>query len=118
MFKLLEITRDDLIAIQIDGEIRVEDYEKINPLIDKAVREYGKIKLFIRVGQVGSMTPEALVRDIKMYINHYNHFKKVAVTGDSNWEKFLTGIAGPFISGRVKYFPEARIAEAIQWIQE
>ncbi len=118
MFRVLEITKDDLVAIQVQGEVDKEDYDKINPLIDKAVEAFGEINLLIYLDRLKAVTPDALIKDVKTYINHFNHFRKIAVVGDSNWKELIAKVAGPFISGRVKYFPESEFTKAHQWLIE
>lgn len=117
MFTVLDITGDDLIAIQVQGEITRADYDKINPLIDQAVNAYGKVKFLILIGRIDGVKPDAMIKDVKTYINHYNHFEKVAAVGDSSWQELVTKVAGPFVSGKVKYFPESAFTEAHQWIR-
>lgn len=118
MFRVMDFTRDDIVAIHAEGRITKNDYEKINPLIDKTVRENDRVKLFIELEEVEAVKPEAFIEDVKTYLHNYNKIEKVAVTGDSNWQKIISGIAGPFISGKVKYFPKSQVYEARNWIRE
>ncbi len=118
MFRVLDFTKDNVIAILVEGKITKSDYEKINPLIDKTVRDYGKVRFFIQMNDVDAMEPAAFAKDVKIYLNNFNKIEKVAVTGDSNWQKMIAGITSPFISGKVKHFPKSQIVEAQKWIQE
>lgn len=118
MFKVLDYTKDDVIAIQVEGNITKADYEKINPLIDKTVHEFEKIKFFILMNNIDAIKPEAMVSDVKMYLNHYAHISKVAVAGDKTWQRIIAGIANPFILGKIKYFPKEDVENALQWIKE
>lgn len=117
MFTVLDFTKDDVIAIHAEGKITKNDYEKLNPLIDKTVRENDHVKLFVELDEVETIKPEAFVKDVKMYLKNFNKIEKVAVTGDSSWQKIISGISSPFVSGKVKYFPKNQLIEAQSWIQ-
>lgn len=118
MFNVLDITQDDLIAIQVKGEITKEDYEKLNPLIDKTVKDYGKVKFLILMGKIDAIKPEALLKDFKAYFKHFNNISKVAFVGDKSWQELVAKVASPFISGKIKYFPESQVIEAQNWVKE
>ncbi|MFW6369819.1 MAG: STAS/SEC14 domain-containing protein [Bacteroidota bacterium] len=117
MFRVLDFTKDDVIAIHAEGKITKHDYEKINPLIDKTVREKDHVKLFIELDEVEAIKPDAFVEDVKAYLKNFNKIEKVAVTGDSSWQKIISKISSPFVAGKVKYFPKNQAIEAQRWIQ-
>ena len=51
-----------------------------------------------------------------MWTSEAKDKKKIAVVGKNRWEKNWSNLAGPFVSGEVKYyvFPEIEIAR--EWI--
>ncbi len=118
MFRILEFTKDDVVAIHAEGKITKNDYEKINPVIDKTLRENDHVKLFIEMDEVETIKPDAFIEDVKAYLKNFNKIEKVAVTGDSSWQKIISGITSPFISGKVKYFPKNQWLKAKGWIQK
>lgn len=118
MFKVLDLTKNDLVAIQVDGKLKKTDYDKITPLIEKTVRDYGKIRLYIQLDNVDGIEPKAFREDVKTYLKHFNHMKKIAVVGKNRWEKMWSNLAGPFISGEVKYYEFPEIEKAHEWIQQ
>ena len=118
MFKIIDITERELIALEVEGKLTEEDYNKITPLIDKAVTDFGKIKLYIQLNYVDGIAPKAFWEDVKTYLKHFNHMKKVAVVGKSRWDKLWSELAAPFISGEVKYFEFTAIDEAREWIKD
>lgn len=118
MFKVLDLTKNDLIAIQVDGKLKKEDYDKVTPVIEKTVREYGKIRLYIQLDDVDGIEPKAFREDVKTYLKHFKHMKKIAVVGKNRWEKMWSNLSGPFISGEVKYYEFPEIKKAREWIQQ
>jgi hypothetical protein len=117
MFKILDITEKDLIAIKVDGKLKKIDYDKITPLIEKAVKDFGKIRLYIQLDDVDGIEPKAFREDVKTYLKHFKHMKKIAVVGKNRWDKLWSDLASPFVSGKVKYFEFTEIETARNWIQ-
>ena len=117
MFKVLEKTFGNLIAIEIDGHIEKKDYDKVTPLIEKVVREYGKVKLYIQINSIKGIEPAAFMKDVKTYLNHFNDVDKIAVVGENKWQKFWSDLADPFVSGEIRFFTHSEIAEAQTWIE-
>jgi len=118
MFKVLDLTKNDLVAIQVDGKLKKTDYDKITPLIEKTVRDYGKIRLYIQLDNVDGIEPKAFREDVKTYLKHFTHMKKVAIVGKNRWEKMWSNLASPFISGEVKYYEFPEIEKAREWVQQ
>lgn len=116
MFKILDLTSKDLIAIQVDGHLDKSDYDKVSPLLDKTVKEYGKIKLYIQIDNIDGIEPKAFAEDVKTYFKHFNHINKIAVVGQNDWQKLWSNLANPFVSGEIKFFRQGEVVEARKWI--
>ena len=118
MFKILDLTNKDLIAISINGKVEKSDYDKILPLMDKTKKDFSKIRLYIQIDNVDGIEPKAFREDIKAYLKHFKDISKTAIVGESDWHKLWANLASPFISGEVKFFPQGAIVEAKEWIME
>lgn len=118
MFKILNLTDKNLIAIKVDGKVRQEDYQMITPLINGRVKEYGKIRMYIEIENINGVEAAALKEDFKTYIKHFNHMEKIAVIGKTKWEKLWSKVASPFVSGELKYYSHEEITDAVKWILE
>ncbi len=116
MFKIHDKTSKELIALTVDGKITKSDYDKVTPLIDKTVKEYGKVKLYIEIDRIEGIEPKAFKEDVKTYLKHFKDIDKIAVVGKNKWEKLWSGLANPFTSGEIKYFDHDKIVEAQKWI--
>ncbi|MGC9344291.1 MAG: STAS/SEC14 domain-containing protein, partial [Bacteroidales bacterium] len=67
MFKILDITKDNLIGFRASGKIEEEDYEKLNPILEKTKKEQEAIRLYIEIGELHGITFKALIKDIVTY---------------------------------------------------
>lgn len=118
MFEFKDNTEANVIAFRAYGKIEKDDYEKLIPIIEKTERDAGSIHLYLEVGDLTSITFEALMKDIATYFKHARNFNKVAVVGDDdNNEKTWSKLANPFISAEVKYFPIQQQKDAKEWIK-
>jgi hypothetical protein len=118
MFNIIEITKGNIVAFEVTGKIHKEDYEKLNPLLEKTERKYDKINLFILLTDLEGITLSALLEDIKTYFRHIRKVKKVAIVGRNGIDKGLSNITNVFISAEVKYFSKREYELAKVWIME
>ena len=118
MFKILDLTKNDLIAFKAEGKIEKKDYEKLQPILEKTERENEKLKMYIEIGDLGSITPEAMLEDVATYFNHIPKVEKLAVLGEGTPEKSWAKIADPFIKADIKYFPVNEKDVAIEWLKK
>jgi hypothetical protein len=118
MFKILDITKNNLTAFQVEGIIKKADYDKLNALLEKNERDFDTQKLYIVIGRIEKITAEALWEDFKTYFTHVRNFEKVAIVGDSGMVKTLTSLSKPFVSGNIKFFNIHEASEAKEWVME
>ncbi len=118
MFKILDFTKENLTALQVEGKVTKDDYEKLSALFEKNEREYDKQKLYFEIDKIEGITAKALWEDLKIYLTHVKNFEKVAIIGDSDMVKTLTKLSSPFISGDVKFFNIREASKAKDWIMK
>ncbi len=115
MLKILDETKYNLLAIRAGTYLRKEDYDKINPLIDKIVKEYGKVSLYLELEKMDGISAKALYKDVKTSVKHFNDFERIAVVGDKEWKNTTTEIVNLLTPADVKYFNYEEILQAKEW---
>ena len=118
MFKVMEFTHEDLIAIRIGEKIEKKDFEKLDPLLEKVKKDHGKARLYIELEKITDTEPVAMWEDFKTYLSNAGSFKRIAVVGQNGMQQIITKATGPFISGELKYFPHGDSRNAMRWIEE
>ncbi len=118
MFKILDITKDNLIAFKVKGKIEKADYDKLTPLLEKTEREFDTRKLYVEIEEIGGIEPAALWEDFKLYFLHVKNFEKVAIVGQGDAIEKVTKLTQPFVSGEIRFFEEKEASDAKGWIQE
>ena len=118
MFHILSFTKENIVALKATGKISGEDYKKIQPLLEKTVKDHGSIDLYIEIENIEGVKPAALWEDFKAYFNYVNKINKIAVVGEDNWTKALTATIKPLVKGEVKFYTADDSLEAKKWIDQ
>ena len=94
-----------------------EDYNEIIPLLEEAIRNFGKIGWYFEMQNFDGWTPEAAWKDMNFDFSNNENLKKVAMVGDKDWEKLITQIMKPFTQADIKYFDLEDKNKAKTWIK-
>lgn len=117
MIQLLEQSKDDLVAFSISGNVSRSDYNVMPPLLEERIKQHGKIRVYAEVQDVEEYTLQALWEDIKFDMKHATDFSKAALVGDQKWIDWLTTMAKPFTTAKLRYFDYSERTQAWEWIK-
>jgi hypothetical protein len=118
MFHILSFTKENIVALKATGKVNAEDYHKIQPLLQKTVKDFGSIDLYLEIEDIGGIEPMALWEDFKTYFNYVGKIHKIAIVGEDNWSKALAAVIKPMIMGEVKFYMADNSLEAKRWIDQ
>lgn len=116
MIQIVKDNGQETVAIKIDGNLTAADYDEILPVLESRIRKYDKINLYCEVSNVEKVDPEAIWKDLKFDVRHYNHFRKIAMVGSEKWVKWLTKLSKPFTTAEVKFFKSTERDQAWNWL--
>ncbi|RIJ36915.1 SpoIIAA family protein [Pontibacter oryzae] len=116
MVQLFEQSKNDLVAFRVSGNVNRSDYDMMLPVLEERIRQHGKVRVYAEVQDVEEYTLQALWEDIKFDLKHATDFSKVALIGDRKWIDWLTTMAKPFTSAKLRYFDYSDRNEAWEWI--
>jgi SpoIIAA-like len=105
-----------LLLIRISGKLHKHDYQQFVPIVEKAVREHGKIRMLVEMRNFHGWDIGALWEDVKFDAKHFSDIERLAIVGDSRWEKLMAAFCKPFTTATIRYFPSEKLAEARAWI--
>jgi hypothetical protein len=117
MFEILDFTQKDIIAVRIKGTIGKEDYDKINPLLEKTEKDFDAIKLYVELREIEGVTPKAVIEDVITYFKHRKEISKLAVVGEKQWQKIFANMANPFVKAEIQFFDYAQTQDAREWLK-
>lgn len=108
----------NVVEVGLTGKLATEDYEMFVPEIERLIKEYGKIRILLKLIDFHGWTAGAIWEDIKFDVKHFNDIERLAIVGDSKWEKGMAVFCKPFTTADIRYFDISNIKEAKQWIRE
>ncbi len=118
MINILKNKGENLIVVRASGGLERGDFEKINPVLNEFSKRSNKIKLYIELEGVSIIQPDVLMEDLRSYLRYNESIKQIAVVGNDDWERIFTRLSEPFVSAEVRYFPEGRSLEALNWVED
>lgn len=108
---------EDLVEVYVEGKLTCESYQAFVPVFEDGVRQHGKLNvLFVMQGFHG-WTAGALWDDLKFDLKHFKDIQRLALVGDSKWQKGMAAFCKPFTTAKVRYFPTEEIDAARAWLR-
>ncbi len=110
---------DKIVAFKISGEITQKDFDHISHIMDRAVKDFGTIRLLLVIEHYASLfSAEALYEDLKFAHLYSNSIDRMAVVGDRAWKNTWVALFGLFSGLRTNYYDKSEINEALNWLQK
>ncbi len=116
--ELKELDGGKLLEVHLTGKLSKEDYAEFLPVVERLVRQHGKLRLFVEMRDFHGWTAGALWEDIKFDVRHFRDIERLALVGEKKWEKGMAVFCKPFTTAKVRYFERAKADEARAWLQE
>jgi len=103
-------------TLKVSGKLRHEDYEIMVPMLETAVEgiKSPEIKALIDATELQGWEMRAAWDDLKLGLKHGREFKKIALLGNKEWQKYVSKVGSWFISGELKYFEDEKTA--LEWL--
>ncbi len=117
-FVITEHAEGKIIEVQITGKLSKEAYEQFVPMTEAKIEEFGKVRMLVVMHDFHGWEAGALWEDIKFDLKHFNHIERLAIVGETKWEKGMSVFCRPFTTAKIKYFDHTDIEQAREWIKE
>ncbi len=118
MIEELPTPSDNILAFRLSGKLHDEDYKTFVPRVDEAIANDGKIRMLAEFHDFHGWDAHALWDDIKFATEHCTKIEKIAMVGETAWEKGMATVCKPFTMAKVKYFDVGEVDAAFAWLQE
>jgi hypothetical protein len=104
-----------VIGFEASGKLLERDYQDVLlPAIQKAAAD-GEVRIVFVMPKFEGLTPGAVWEDLKMGVEHWGKWKRVAVVTDVEWMRHGVDWLGWMTPGAVKHFPTTEREAAIAW---
>jgi hypothetical protein len=114
--ELVTNAESKLLEVKVSGKLAAEDYEILEPGVDKLIDDAGKIKILFVMHDFHGWDVGAVWEDIKFATKHCRDIEKVAMVGENTWEKWMAVICKPFTMSSIKYFDAGEDQAAREWL--
>ena len=114
---LTEQDGDKLLEVAASGKLTHRDYEQFVPTFERLVKQHGKIRVLFHMTDFHGWEAAALWDDIKFDLKHCADVERLAMVGDSQWEKAMSVFCRPFTTAKIRYFDATAIHEARAWLR-
>jgi hypothetical protein len=117
MYDVLDRTEANCIALRISGRLTTDDFERLRPYLKKCARAYnGLYVLFLMDDWHGWDSFSALWEDLKTDVLLNDDVERLAMVGETDWERWATRLTEPFARGDVRFFNRSELDVAWDWI--
>ena len=114
--ELIENPEAKLLEVTASGKLSSEDYETLEPGVDKLIEGSGKIKILFIMHDFHGWDMGAVWEDIKFATRHCRDIERIAMVGEHAWEKWMATICKPFTLSKIKYFDAGEEEAARAWL--
>jgi stage II sporulation SpoAA-like protein len=106
---------DGVVGFEASGKLAAEDYrDVVLPTIEKALAA-GDVRVVIVMRDFDGLSGGALWQDLKMGVEHFRGWKKIALVTDIGWMSHATDLFGWMTPGETKTFSLDERDDAIAW---
>ena len=117
-YNIVEHADGKIIEVQVSGKLTKEAYAAFLPMTEQRIAEFGKVRMLVILHDFHGWDAGALWEDIKFDLKHHGHIERLAIVGESKWEKGMAVFCKPFTSAAIQYFDMADAAAARDWVHE
>lgn len=118
MIELLTGLPAHTVGVKLSGKLHDEDYKTFVPKVDAEIAHGGKVNILAVFHDFHGWNAHALWDDIKFSTTHCTDIKKIALVGESTWEKYMAVVCKPFTMAKIKYFDAKDLEAAKAWLAE
>jgi hypothetical protein len=112
-----ELDGGKIVEVRATEKLSKQDYEHFVPLVEKLIAKNGKVRVLFSMHDFHGWEAGALWQDIKFDLKHFRDIERLALVGETKWEKGMAVFCKPFTSAKIQYFDSKDAAKAQEWIK-
>ncbi|HZZ78428.1 MAG TPA: STAS/SEC14 domain-containing protein [Gemmataceae bacterium] len=116
--QLLEHQDGRILELRVSGKLTARDYDVFTPIVERRIRQFGKIRLLFDMHDFTGWTASALWEDVKFDFGHFRDIERIAMVGENKWQEGMTVFCKPFTSADIRYFDRRDASQALPWLEE
>lgn len=104
-----------LLEVQVTEKFTHADYQQFAVRFEAMLERHGKLNLLFQMAKLHGWDAAVVWDDIKFDAKHFSDIRRLAMVGETKWEKAMSVFARPFTTGEVRYFEADAIEVARVW---
>jgi len=116
MITEIPINESHIFAFKVNGKLEEDDYKIFRPRLEKLLEKERPLSLLIKLEDFEGWSAKAAWEDMKIGFKHHDDFLRIAIVGESLWEKLMSGFSDLFMETEVRYFESE--SKALKWIEK
>jgi hypothetical protein len=105
-----------VLIVNVSGKLTKGDYDRFVPEFERLVGVHGRIRVLFDMRDFHGWSAGALWEDIKFDFKHHKHIERLAIIGETKWQKGMANVCGPFTSAEIRYFSHSQYDDALNWL--
>jgi SpoIIAA-like len=116
--QLIETTRPDVIAFQVDGRIRGDDMRRLVAVFDEASQMHARVRVLARIARFDGVSLEALRSQAlpSVKLRAWRRVERYAMVGGPDWMETAARWAVPLVPVETRHFRLDQEEEAWKWL--
>jgi len=115
MIRELSDLPDGLIGFEVGGTLHAEDYRDVLlPAVERAAAA-GDVRIVLVIATFSGLSAGALWQDLKMGVEHFRSWQRIALVTDIEWIVHMTSMFGWMTPGELQHFTLDDRDAAIRW---
>ena len=118
MFRGLDDSVGNYIALKAVGKITSRDYDTLIPYLEEAIKKEGPLNILCDMTNFDGMEIKLEWRDFRFGMRHIRDFHRCALVGASKWVEWCVKITVSFFKFEVRLFQTGQEKEARNWLTD
>lgn len=110
--------QDRTLEVRLTGKLTPEFYETFVPAVEALLKGAKKIRILVEMHDFHGWSAGALWEDTKFGLKHWNDIERLALVGETKWQKGMASFCKPFTTAKVRYFEHEALDAARAWLAE
>jgi hypothetical protein len=110
------VANDNVLEVSVTGKLTKDFYKELVPAVDAQIAEAGKLRILFIMHDFHGWTAGAMWEDLKFDLKHWKDIERLAIVGESKWQKGMAAFCKPFTKAKIEYFEHDKIDEARKWV--
>jgi hypothetical protein len=105
-----------ILEVRVSGKMTASDYKQFVPEFERLVKAYGRLRVLVDFHDFHGWTPSGFWEDIKFDARYFADIERLAIIGETGWQKGMAWFCEPFTKARIRYFTPDQADAARQWL--